>query len=53
MQKEGGRQVYENYIRKENWVTLESRIAPWISAHGRKPGADKKLNGGGIVKMDL
>lgn len=41
MQKEGGRQVYGNYIRKENQVTLESRRAPWISAHGRKPEVDK------------
>lgn len=41
MQKEGGRQVHEDYIRKENQVTLESRIAPWISAHGRKPEVGK------------
>lgn len=41
MQKEGGRQVYESYIRKENQVTLESMIAPWISAHGRKPELGK------------
>lgn len=41
MQKEGGRQVYENYVRKDNQVTLESRIVPWISAHGRKPEVDK------------
>lgn len=41
MQKEGDRQVYENYIRKENPVTLESRKAPWISAHCRKPEVDK------------
>lgn len=41
MQKEGGRQVYENYIRKENQVTLESRIVPWMSAHGGKPKVDK------------
>lgn len=41
MQKEGGRQVYASYIRKENQVTLESMIAPWISAHGRKPELGK------------
>lgn len=41
MQKEGGRQVYESYISKENQVTLESMIAPWISAHGRKPEVGK------------
>lgn len=41
MQKEGGRQVYENYIRKENQVTLESRIVPWMSAHSGKPKVDK------------
>lgn len=41
MQKEGGKQVYENYIRKENLVTLESRRAPWISARCRKPEVDK------------
>lgn len=41
MQKEGGRQVYENYIRRENPVTLESRRAPWISARCRKPEVDK------------
>lgn len=41
MQKEGGRQVYENYIRKENQVTLESGIVHWISACGRKPEVDK------------
>lgn len=41
MQKEGGKQVYENYIRKENPVTLESRRAPWISARCRKPEVDK------------
>lgn len=41
MQKEGGRQVYENYIRKENQVTFKSRIAPWICARGRKPEVDK------------
>lgn len=42
MQKEGGKQVYENYIRKENPVTLESRRAPWISAHCRKPEVGEK-----------
>lgn len=41
VQKEGGWQVYENYIRKENQVTLESRRAPWIPARGRKPKVDK------------